>query len=74
MQAELEDMTEDEDEIPDPPKDIQGEFTPFFVMTNSEGYYEKELDVDMNIFMKAQNCKVLISFLKLKSSDQEILN
>ncbi len=38
-------------------KDIKGKFAPFFVMTNDEGYYEKELDVNMDIFMKAQKTK-----------------
>ncbi len=35
-------------------KDIKGGFAPFFVMTNSEGYYEKELEPGMDMFMKAQ--------------------
>jgi len=38
-------------------KDIRGVWPPFFVMTNDEGYYEKELEANMEIFMKAQKSK-----------------
>ena len=35
-------------------KDIKGNWTPFFIMTDGEGYYEKELGPNMDMFMKAQ--------------------
>jgi outer membrane protein OmpA-like peptidoglycan-associated protein/tetratricopeptide (TPR) repeat protein len=38
-------------------KDIKGSFAPFFVMTDDEGYYERDLEYGWDIFMKAQKSK-----------------
>lgn len=35
-------------------KDIRGNFDPFFIMTDGDGFYEKELEANMEIFLKAQ--------------------
>jgi outer membrane protein OmpA-like peptidoglycan-associated protein/tetratricopeptide (TPR) repeat protein len=38
-------------------KDIKGSWAPFYVMTNDNGYYERDLEWGMDIFMKAQKSK-----------------